>query len=731
MFKAGAALLRGAQRLRAGTSTFRVLALTAAASSGCATLVYELAWLRWLTSAVGATFPAITVVLTSFMLGLGLGSLIGGWRADRTTRHLREYAILEVVVAIVCAGFPMIASAVGSLEIGDTGPFSGRALVAGLALLPATTLMGMTFPLLSSALHRGDEGARHVPLLYGANTVGAAGGAILGGLILPYTIGVAESLVVAFAFNVLAAFLAWNGSRAPHAPPTEAADDIAPVELPSRYHLLLVLSAGSGALIMLAELFWSRAILQLNRQQFATLLIEPSDAITLVLVLVLLGNGVGSLLATRLANATPARIARVVALTWGCAGVLCLAGLEWPAVITLGLADDDPGFWMPYAVYLRLLPVLPPAILFGLGFPLVMRLYAGALRGHGNRLSTVWLANTLGSVAGSIGGGWWLMPLLGSDRGLVGCAFLAVALAAVALAFAGLRGRDVLPLGGATVVVAVIALLVPLGPGQVFLEKYGPKAVIASWEGWEATTIVWQKDNTVIWQQDSRMLTSNGRSILARPNLANGGREALGWKPNAERVLLIGFGTGLFAKGLLTGEHIQKLTIAEIDGAQFSAAQHFGASDVLEDPRVEFVVNDALHFLSTTDREFDLIVVDAWGPDASPSLYSADFHRLAQTRLTSSGLVWSKVNALQADSLEPVLDAVRCTWDYAYDVELGEGNSALVGSKKEVGRHSRSRLLAADQSCDPLEILYPRRLRADFSAKLTSTPQADRPPPPN
>ena len=49
--------------------------------SGFAALIYQVAWQRALFSVYGLNVESVTVVVTAFMLGLGVGSLAGGWAA--------------------------------------------------------------------------------------------------------------------------------------------------------------------------------------------------------------------------------------------------------------------------------------------------------------------------------------------------------------------------------------------------------------------------------------------------------------------------------------------------------------------------------------------------------------------------------------------------------------------------------------------------------------------------
>src|ERR1700744_6486338 len=51
--------------------------------SGFPALIYQLTWQRELFRIFGVNSESVTIVVTAFMLGLGLGSLAGGWLSKR------------------------------------------------------------------------------------------------------------------------------------------------------------------------------------------------------------------------------------------------------------------------------------------------------------------------------------------------------------------------------------------------------------------------------------------------------------------------------------------------------------------------------------------------------------------------------------------------------------------------------------------------------------------------
>jgi len=68
--------------------------------SGVAALVYQVVWHRMLVHVFGATNLAVTTVLSAFMAGLALGSLLGGRWVDRHGRPLRLFAWLQFGIGI-------------------------------------------------------------------------------------------------------------------------------------------------------------------------------------------------------------------------------------------------------------------------------------------------------------------------------------------------------------------------------------------------------------------------------------------------------------------------------------------------------------------------------------------------------------------------------------------------------------------------------------------------------
>jgi spermidine synthase len=176
--------------------------------SGACGLVYQVLWIKILSLAFGITVFAVTVVLASFMAGLGLGSLLGGRLAERLHRPLAAYGLAELGIGLLALATPGAFEAVQwisrplSLALGENDAllFAVRVILSFVLLIVPTAFMGATLPIIvRSSLGRSDEPALRIGLLYTANTFGAIAGTALAGFWLIGELGVSRSIQLAAA----------------------------------------------------------------------------------------------------------------------------------------------------------------------------------------------------------------------------------------------------------------------------------------------------------------------------------------------------------------------------------------------------------------------------------------------------------------------------------------------------------------------------------------------------
>jgi predicted membrane-bound spermidine synthase len=181
--------------------------------SGTAALIYQVCWQRLLFEGFGVDMESVTIVVSTFMLGLGLGALAGGEIADRfPNRVIPMFAAIELATGAFGVCSPYLIRAVSAATVTGSLP-TIAAVNFGLLLIP-TTLMGATLPILvTHVMHRYRNLGVSVGTLYFANTLGAAFGAGFTGFIALYHFGLTSTIYIAAALNVTVGAAVWLALR--------------------------------------------------------------------------------------------------------------------------------------------------------------------------------------------------------------------------------------------------------------------------------------------------------------------------------------------------------------------------------------------------------------------------------------------------------------------------------------------------------------------------------------
>jgi spermidine synthase len=181
------------------------------ALSGFCALAYEVLWTRILVFFFHSTTYAFTIMLTTFLFGLALGSFAFARYVDRWRNPLTVLAIVQVLIGILAAfsiwEFGRLDGLVSSLSADAEGWSTfvvARYAGAFMIMLLPTLLMGLAFPLANKiyALSRESLG-RSVGNVYSANTVGAVLGSFAAGFVIIPLIGITNGIALVASLNLL------------------------------------------------------------------------------------------------------------------------------------------------------------------------------------------------------------------------------------------------------------------------------------------------------------------------------------------------------------------------------------------------------------------------------------------------------------------------------------------------------------------------------------------------
>ncbi|MGL4230414.1 MAG: fused MFS/spermidine synthase [Casimicrobium sp.] len=173
--------------------------------SGASALVYQLCWQRLLFAVIGIDIESVTLIVSAFMLGLGVGAVIGGQIADRYPQELlRWFAIVEATIGVFGFFSPFVIDFIG-VQLA-TAPRALTVAAQFVIFLLPTICMGATLPILVRWIHiRVRNIGASVGSLYFINTLGAAVGVVGVGFWLLHALDLRQSIWLAATANLAVA----------------------------------------------------------------------------------------------------------------------------------------------------------------------------------------------------------------------------------------------------------------------------------------------------------------------------------------------------------------------------------------------------------------------------------------------------------------------------------------------------------------------------------------------
>lgn len=210
---------RGGQRSETDRQAYpkhiSTLILVVYALSGFCALAYEVLWTRLLVFFLGNTTYAFTTMLTTFLLGLALGSLIFARFLDRGRHLLTTLAIVEILIGLFAILSVWQFGGLRDMILGLYGPSwytaTGiRYIGAFLVMLFPTLLFGIAFPLVNKIYVNNLASLGHgIGNLYSANTVGAVIGSFAAGFMLIPMMGITRSIMLIASINLVLGAVVW------------------------------------------------------------------------------------------------------------------------------------------------------------------------------------------------------------------------------------------------------------------------------------------------------------------------------------------------------------------------------------------------------------------------------------------------------------------------------------------------------------------------------------------
>jgi len=653
-------------------SYFRIWVFLFFFVSGATGLIYEVVWTRLLTLVLGNTHYSVSTVLATFMGGLALGSFFGGKLIDRGGKPLLIYALLEGAIGIYCfliphfidASLPLFKWTYLNFQESYSLTSFFRFGVCGAILLIPASLMGATLPILGKFISDDPEViGREVGTLYAVNTLGAVAGALTSAFVFMKLYGVSTTIWMAAGLNLGLASVILIFFRSQWARSVPEGELPASGKEPRFYTPEVILILGGFCVTGIASLIYQVAWTRI----FSLLLGSSVYAFSLILTAFILGLALGTLVFSRIVGRF-VDLKKVFGWLQVGIGLSALAALPFFGKVPLvnrwvylnwGL-DFTSIQWSNFLIILALIFI--PTFLMGAQFPVVVRLVARNLKTLGHHVGTAYASNTVGTILGSLIGGFLLIPILGVQNTILWAVFINIVLGIILLYTSSLT------VNFKTYVLPGLLLVWIMGARGI---DPWDKAVISSGSFMpyriDELEGALQRKNKILFYKEGLHTTvttelSVDGNIFLRVNgktdasLAMDMRTQLlsGYLPmffskNPESVLVVGQGSGV-TLGAVEQFPAKTIDLVEISPAVIEGSRFFDPFNhhALDDPRVRVILEDGRNHITLTEKKYDVIISEPSNPWISGigALFTQDFYELANARLKPGGImcIWMHTN---------------------------------------------------------------------------------------
>lgn len=591
--------------------------------SGFCSILYELVWLRLSMAQFGVTSAMVSIVLSMFMAGLGLGSCLSG-RMLRNYEYklnfpvLRLYALTELLIGVSAIAVPyelaLGRSLLANVSLSSSWSYylASGACVA-IAIVPWCACMGATIPVAMLAIRRGfpQEAQRSFSYLYLANVFGAGAGALVP-LLLIEVYGFHRTLKVAGLFNVILAVTAVGLSlRATHRLSQSVSKGQihpSPIRTASGDKSLLALLFVTGCTSMGIEVVWIR--------QFTPYRGTVVYAFASILALYLAATFIGSQVYRRLSRNQTLD----PQMLWVCLG--------FSAVLSVVTASP---YWHLSGLLRVALGIVPFSGLLGFITPMLVDRWSS---GDPDKAGTAYAINVLGCIAGPLLSGFLLLPFI-NERWVV-------FLFALPWLVMGMRVTSRTSFGGnrqtawqlifscSLASVALVVILFSKGFEDQFPQREvlrdNTATIIATGEGLQKRLLV-NGEGITYQTPNTKLMAHLPLASLSHP---------------PQDALVICFGMGTTYRALLSW-NISTTAVELVPSVpKMLSYYHPDAHRLTNSPLSHVVIDDGRRYLERTTEQYDVITLDPPPPveaAGSSLLYSKEFYSAVKRHLKSGGIL--------------------------------------------------------------------------------------------
>lgn len=664
--------------------------------SGFSALIYEVVWAKLLALTFGSTTIANTIVIMVFMLGLGIGGLYFGKKADVVKKKHFLFSLLQFsaglfsfILLVILSNLPFLYRAIfNMLHLNQSSSIIAIFIFAFIVMFIPAFFMGGTLPVIIRIyVQDSDRLSRGISILYGINILGGIMGAVLAGFFLIRNIGMNLTQLVAIIVNMLIGVVALIFSKrillTGIDKESESKLDVGKsviLEDKMSIKYIPVIAGLTGFAGLACEILWIRAL--------SIFLTNSTYTFTVILIVFLMGTFIGSMIFSKISKGNNLyKIFSTIQIGLGL--YIVIGGFflhRLPSVLfSLQNLLEIPIFRMVLpSIILSMLVVFLPTIAMGMSFPLLCTIYSRNIKFLGGKIGWIYFTNTLGSGLGSFIAGIFLLSLFGVIKGLF---FVALVNLFIGIIFTISTKKKLLNyiLVICFIIISFFALKNRyILPPSLYHTSAGSDRVLYYKETKDGTVIVSEDRTTGV-----RSCYVNNSAVIGTTYDAIKVVKMLGSLPfilnqGAKDVLVIGFGVGI-TTSVIARYNITQIDCIEICPNLREAAKYFTSFNnyIFNNSKVKFIPNDGRNFLLLSNKKYDIISCDPTHPIlGSGNLYTKEYFLLCKQHLKEHGVVcqYLPFHKLSPNEFKTLIKTFASVFPYT-SIWLGYSHGILVGTE--------------------------------------------------
>jgi spermidine synthase len=695
--------------------------------SGFAALVYQVIWQRWLAFFTGISSVNISLIVSAFMAGLGIGYLVGGYLSDRLKpgKHILYFFAAELGIGVFALFskilfYDWMFVANSSFQLGSIYLY----VTLFLLLLIPTFLMGVSLPLLSKAFKNIGNQGNFISLLYFTNTLGAAIGTMVTSFYLIPKMGFENAIYVAAALNFFCGlYVLIFGLYGKNTENQQDVNDLPSnkvieeeLNVPFKFWLIQYFISGFTAISF--EIIWFRMIDVMMKSYAVTF----SIILTIYLGSMAIGTWLGVLYNKKYKSGKLKTFLRVQTVLYTYVALSMV--LLYLSIENLGFLEPLRGFFEGYdeipSFKLRMttmfiIPVFlmsVPTFIMGFSFSISQNIIQNDFSLVGKKLGSLQFINIAGSTTGA-----WFASLIGFE--ILGTSLTLKLLILTGFLYIGILWYKRLTNRFYPVLMSLFLLvLVLLVPGKQEFWK-----VVSGMK--EESKFIFSEDKTAlssikIGETESTVFI-NGLGQSHFPMRTDYFHIMLGAvpafvHPNPERIGIIGLGSAGTLYGASGRTNTKQLVCWEVIKSQPNVLYEYvkrtkdsSAYFILNDKRLTLKLEDGRKDIQSSEMLYDVLEADALRPRSSfaGNLYSVEYFNLLKSKLKPKGI------AVTWAPTERIKHSFGAVFPYVYEIQ----ESLFIGSGSPLNFDRETILKRFD---DPFTVDFYKRANIDAKVIMSN-----------